>query len=851
MNASTQDFSAPTEATEDLIEVQLRLEEEMTARGAAAFFADVNTKKSRGAEDGTTHGNAILKGRLDAYAAGVQKWIDEARAGAPGLRSGAAYRKIASMPVDTLAFIALKSIVAGLSQVRNLQAVAITLGTAVEDEQRLEAIRADDKKAYESIVKGAKQRSSDKHKHIYAVRRATLMDDGWADWSPSDRMHVGVKMIDLCMETIGLIEITNEIDGQATSSKTMKYVAALPETLAWIEKKNGVTSLLRPVYEPMVVQPRDWSNPSDGGYLSTSIKPLKMVKSNNKAYMEELAHTDMPIVYEAVNTLQRTAWQINSQVLAVMNTLSNNSNPIAGLPHKEPLEMPVKPFDIETNEESRKEYRANASTIHLLNRQNVSKRVAFESTLDIANRYNEYRKIFMPYQLDFRGRIYAVPHLNPQGDDRQKSLLRFSNGKKLGESGGQWLAIQGANVIGNDKVTYEDRVQFILDNEVEICAIAADPFNNKGWCGSIGGHKVDKPWQTLAFCFEWAGYCEMGEDFVSKLPIALDGSCSGIQHFSAMLRDEIGGAAVNLIPADLPADVYRLVADKVKEQIAIDLRNGSENELKHNEAGEAFVKLGTKTHAAHWDAFGVSRKTTKRSVMTLAYGSSEFGFKDQIMEDVLRPAKLSGEDFPFDGDGYSAAAYMAKLIWVAVNQVLVKAGEAMKWLQEASSLASKENLPVRWNTPVGFPVMQAYPDMKDRRIWTALQGQMFRMTVCEAGKDGKLDSKAQRNGIAPNFVHSADAAHMMLTTVRAKQAGIKNFAMIHDSFGTTAGDLEVMYQTVRESFVEIYDTQDVLQNFRDDVAGVLSDKGREKLKAIPSKGTLSLSRVAESRYCFS
>lgn len=68
---------------------------------------------------------------------------------------------------------------------------------------------------------------------------------------------------------------------------------------------------------------------------------------------------------------------------------------------------------------------------------------------------------------------------------------------------------------------------------------------------------------------------------MSKLPVALDGSCSGIQHFSAMLRDEIGGNAVNLIPAELPQDVYGMVAKKVIEQAQADAASGTEDELKH------------------------------------------------------------------------------------------------------------------------------------------------------------------------------------------------------------------------------------------------------------------------------
>ena len=218
------------------------------------------------------------------------------------------------------------------------------------------------------------------------------------------------------------------------------------------------------------------------------------------------------------------------------------------------------------------------------------------------------------------------------------------------------------------------------------------------------------------------------------------------------------------------------------------------------------------------------------------------------MEDIIRPAKTSGKAFPFDGDGYQAAQYMAKAIWVAVNKVLVKAGEAMRWLQTAASLAAKEELPVRWTTPVGFPVMQAYADMETRRVKTAINGKLVFFRVNQ--ETDKLDRRKQASGIAPNFVHSCDAAHLMLTVVRAKQTGIRSFACIHDSFGCPAGEVETFFRVIRESFVEMYDTVDVLGSFRDEVAQQLSDDVRENLPALPESGTLDLSAVVDSRFCF-
>jgi DNA-directed RNA polymerase, mitochondrial len=830
---------------EDLMDTQLRLEEEMTQRGQERYLRDVSKAKQSKREDGTAYGQTILAHRLATLAKAIQDWFDEIGQGRAG-NNATAYKKIKGMAPNTLAFLTLKHVLSGISSLRTLQFVTVAIGTAVEDELRFAAVREIEKKKYEKLVEGAKKRSSYHYKHIYAVRQAQRVDT-WKRWTRVERLHVGTRLLDICMQSVGLVELTHQ---KVEKDQSVKYVRALPDTIEWIERKNEVTQFLRPVYEPMVVQPRDWEDPFTGGYISSNIKPLKLVKTKNRAYLDELKNIDMPIVYEGVNALQRTPWQINSQVLEVMSSLWQSGSELGGLPPREGKPMPQVPHDIDTNEDAKKEYRIEAAKTHMQNLSLLGQRIGFSIALGIANRFEKYRKIYFPYQLDFRGRIYAVPHLNPQGSDYQKALLRFANGKPLGEEGWKWLAIHGANVAGYDKASLEDRVNWIQDNEDEIIRIATDPYNNRGWCTEVGGVGVDKPWQFLAFCFEWKGYTEHGDAFISKLPVAMDGSCSGIQHFSAMLRDANGGAAVNLVPQELPADVYQLVANKVLEQVQEDIENGTEDGLAHTDDGRPYVVEGTKSLAKQWMQFGINRKVTKRSVMTLAYGSKEYGFKEQLMEDIIRPAKqasmMDPSKFPFSHDGYRAAAYMAKAIWVAVNKTLVKASEAMKWLQHAASLAAAEQLPVRWTTPVGFPVMQAYPDLKARRIQTAINGKLIQLVMYADTE--KLDRRRQSQGIAPNFIHSCDAAHMMLTVVRAKQAGIHNFAMIHDSFGTTAGDVEQMYHVVRESFVELYEEIPVIESFRDEILQQLSDK--EKLDPLPLRGDLDLSKVCESRYCF-
>ena len=843
----TSTYDTPEMNEETLIDVQLRLEAEMTAKGIARYMKQVSESKIHGGEDKLQAAQTLMKHHTAKMAEGITAWLAEMAGGKAGPR-GVAHKYLKDMDVEVLAYLTLKRLLGRVSTPVVVQRAARELGTAIEDEVKLAVVREEERKTYQSIIRGAKKRVSDHYKRVYAMRRAseTVELDVWPE---VDRMHVGMKLIDIAIETLGWFTIDTRTVGK---NNTQKLLVAAPELLEQMEANHQMTAMLRPVYEPMVVVPRDWTTPLDGGYLSSEIRPIRLVKISSKGYYEELANTEMPVVYAAVNALQSTAWQINTQVLEVLTEFWERGHALAGLPAREGMEIPVKPWDIETNEEARVEWRHAAAKVYQGNTEERSKRLNVVFTLDIATRYNEYPRLYMPYQLDFRGRIYAVPAFNPQGPDHQKALLRFANGKPLGENGAQWLAMHGANVAGYDKFTLEERVQWVLANEAEILACAANPMGTKGWYTEIAGQVIDSPWQFLAFCFEWAGYREHGDAYVSKIAVALDGTCSGLQHFSAMLLDEIGGAAVNLVPSDRPQDVYGLVAGKVNVALKAIVASGTSPDGKD----------GDLTFAQQWMDFGVSRKTTKRPVMTLSYGSRQFGFKDQLMEDILAPAykqhQRDGTVWHFEGDGYKASTFMAARIWDAVTVTLVKSVEAMNWLQQAASLVSAErtdeegnkySLPIRWTSPVGFPIMQAYWSIEGKIIKTSLAGNLMKVTMAE--KTDKLDRKAQTNGISPNLIHGVDAAHMMLTTVRATQEGINSFSMIHDSFGTCAADTEDLFRIVREAFVEMYTDVDVLGQFHDEIVRQLPEKLLADLPPLPTRGTLYLQGVLESRFCFS
>ena len=394
--------------------------------------------------------------------------------------------------------------------------------------------------------------------------------------------------------------------------------------------------------------------------------------------------------------------------------------------------------------------------------------------------------------------------------------MTFADGKPINDqTSADWLAIHGANVWGYDKVSFEDRLAWVRENHEWILAVAEAPLDRLEWT------KADKPWQFLAWCFEWRALAYHGAGYVSCLPIALDGSCNGLQHFSAMMRDEVGAAAVNLTPADKPQDVYQAVADRLTRKL----------------------RRMNNPIAAQWLAFGINRKTTKRCVMVLPYAGTVFAFRRFVHEHMV-DRREAGEPWPFDGKGWEAARFLAPLIRQSISEIVVSAVQVMEWLCVVAGKVAAEGHPVSWTAPTGFPVLQEYYQQTSKRVITTTVHGRMKLSLRES--TGVVDRRRQANGVSPNLVHSLDAAALVFCVDGCMSAGIRHFAMIHDSYGTLAADTEAMTVCLREAFIGTYST-DVLEAFRREVQPLCLN---EELPPPPDKGSLDLDLVRQSRFFF-
>lgn len=847
-------------------EIDLELESKDNAYNAFMSKRNKAISDNNLANIGTT--KVLLSETIPAMVKGLDAWFAKVNNGKCGKRHRAA-SLAKTLKSEEIAFIVSKTILSNSMYRIGLTNLSVKIGEAIEDEVRFNTILASmSPKEVQSFKAGMNKRIAFQFKKKYAIQKEKhLADEGrvqlWNKWSPSDKFNVGMKMVELFALSTSLIHIV-----KVFVNGNIKYFAELDTDVAkYIEYQDTYLADLMMEHRPMVIPPKPWTNPFDGGYYINLKKPLQLVRMSAKDCDALYYDVDMPTVYKAVNAIQNTAWHINNRVLEVANAVCSWEHIPEALemPTVNPAEPPARPIEADTDETIQREWRQAMTHYYQEDNKRKAKRILVNCILKLANDFKDDEAIYFPHNLDFRGRVYPVTLIHPQGNDFMKSMLEFSEGVELGKDGYTWLAFQGANMWGLDKKPIEERIAWVYENSDMIISIAEKPLDNLQWT------EADSPWEFLAFCFEWNDYLKIGESFKSKLAVAFDGSCSGLQHFSAMLRDEVGGEAVNLKPDDHVHDIYGIVAEKVKELLKKDMQEGTDDTIEATEDGSSYLKKGTKSLAKEWLDHGVSRSVTKRPTMTLCYGASKFGFADQILEDTVYPA-LAHNLLSFSKPSQSAR-YMAGLIWDSLKGVVVKAVEAMEWLQTASGLLAKDkniegkNLPTTWITPAGFPVKQKYPKVRVKRLNTVLsgsikifdttsgsteeatEGSVLRLAFAEPTDE--IDSRKQKQGIAPNFVHSMDASHLMLTVCACVDKGVNAFAMIHDSYGVPAGYGSIMFTTVREVFVSTYTENDVLQDLHDHICNLLSPKMLKDLPEVPTKGDLDLDCAKESMYAFS
>ena len=826
-----------------LLEEQAELEIEMQARGAVRYRQITERSLEKGRAAHTAPGSFLIKKLVDPTRVAIEKYIEDSRTGKPGRRMIAA-KMIEGLDPAVVAYLTAQTVISlslygfsknvpGQNQGAHIHYIAMNLATSLEDEARFDFFEVTNPGLYKMIEARSKDLgSTEAHRRKVLVYSMGKHNIPWDRWSQTNKLSLGVRLVELFEEATGVIKIslnrTQAFGGTNGKRTKQAYFVSLQDSVTeWFNQQLLRGELMRPFLMPTIIKPAPWpDNLYGGGYHTDAVRPRYIVTGVSGDQRKLLSGTGMPQVIGAIHAVQDTPWQINTDVLNIIEHMVDKGIAVADVATSGDPAPPNKPFDIDSNEEARRAWKIQMKEHFSQVNKLRSHRLRQASLLETAGRFKDTPRIFFPHQLDFRGRFYPIPQgLHPQGNDMTKALLRFADGVPLGnQQAADWLAVHGANVWGEDKVSLEERMDWVDDHEFEIIQSAEDPLGFQWWTNA------DKPWCFLAFCFEWRQYLIEGFNFRSKIPVALDGSCNGLQHFSAMLRDPIGGAAVNLIPSHKPQDIYQRVADRAIER------------LKE----EAKVESEQQWMAEAWVGFGINRKITKRPVMVLPYGGTLKSCMNYV-HDAVKSKIDGGVMNPFGDDLKKATSYLAKIVWSSISDVVVAARAAMDWLQVVARECSKAGYPIRWKTPSGFTAYQDYRDMKARRVKTKLHGSLVFFQLQE--ETDKLNTRKQATAISPNFIHSLDASAMVLTINRMVESGITSFAMIHDSYGTHAANTEELSKTLREAFVTMYQG-DILQGFLDGLAEYIPEEVISSLPPIPEMGSLDIQSVLESEFFF-
>ncbi|KAF0979842.1 hypothetical protein FDP41_000995 [Naegleria fowleri] len=575
-----------------------------------------------------------------------------------------------------------------------------------------------------------------------------------------------------------------------------------------IGREHVTQEILHPNHLPMLIPPNPWINSTTGGYIALKSLIMRTRGSHLQAYILKIA--DMTELLAGLNTLNETRWKINHKVYETVLKVWNSGGGLGELPSRFDDALPEEP---ETDDpEIKKKWKRTVAKIKTHNRNLHSLRCDMLLKLKVAEDFKE-NSFYFPHNVDFRGRAYPIPpHLNHLGADINRGLLTFDKGMRIGRRGIFWLKIHLANLYGKDKLSFDERVQFIEQNLNEIIDSADQPLDgNRWWLQS------ENPWQTLAACVELAECLrsENPEEFISHLPIQMDGSCNGLQHYAALGRDNLGALHVNLLPTSKPMDVYVGVLEVVKKHIERDMKAGN--------------KLAKLLHG------NVYRSTIKQTVMTSVYGVTFVGAREQIQK-RLKEKKEVPED-----DVFACASYLASITLKSLGEVFSSAQNIMEWLNDCALLISSSDNPVTWTTPLGLPVIQPYRSKRTKVVKTVMQC----VTISDSSDKLPVSRTRQKSAFPPNFVHSLDSSHMFMTASACKKEGIE-FASVHDSFWCNAGNVDRMNRIIREQFINLH-SQPLLEEL---LATFTRLYPNIQFPPLPKKGSLDLSRVLDAPYFF-
>ncbi|KAF8051282.1 hypothetical protein N665_1755s0005 [Sinapis alba] len=373
------------------------------------------------------------------------------------------------------------------------------------------------------------------------------------------------------------------------------------------------------------------------------------------------------------------------------------------------------------------------------NSKRHSQRCDVELKLEVARKMKDEEGFYFPHNIDFRGRAYPMhPYLHHLGSDLCRGILEFCEGKSLGKSGLRWLKIHIANLYAGGVDKFANEDRVAFtESHLEDVFDSSD----RPLEGKIWWLNAEDPFQCLAACM----------------------------NLSKALRSPFRQATISHIPHSPENSTFC---------VNVCCKDGSCNGLQH------YAALG--------------RDNTGAAAVNLFTGEKPADIYVDIAARVLKimqcDAEEDSETFPY-----------AKLMLDQVDRKLVKQ-TVMTKVHGVTYSGALNQIKKRLKERGAFAddSQNFHAACYAARVTTNVLEEMFgaaRAIQIWFGKCAKVKARKQMVAFAPDFVHSLDAFHMMMTAVVCNKAGL-SFAWVHDSFWTHASDVNLL-ESFQKSFTSL------------------------------------------------
>ncbi|NRA93206.1 MAG: hypothetical protein HRU26_11080 [Psychroserpens sp.] len=398
----------------------------------------------------------------------------------------------------------------------------------------------------------------------------------------------------------------------------------------------------------------------------------------------------------------------------------------------------------------------------------------------------------------------------------------------------------------SDKLTLDQRVRYVEEN-----------LNKMDW------KKADVPFQANKQITDLKKYLVNTKNHVSHVSVDVDATCSGLQHYALIKRDVTTSYSVNVADTPVPQDIYNDIA-KVMMRIFREIDKGTctnQNVLNFiNKEYEGISKREEKLkEVKRWLKLGVTRKDTKRIVMTLTYGLQDDGIRKYSQEAIKNHGIES-----FDGNAGTAKNLFFVVIKEALKEGSKAAVEAQEFLTKIAAHRARINKICQWtlsdgftayrsktqsvlseNIKVKYNTLKKEEDDTGKKYFKVVSSETdFKEQLPKYLEGSEIDlyinNARMKSGIAPDFVHSMDACLLrMAIRIAHNKYNVKSFKAVHDSLGVLPADVDKLQLAIREATVQMYGGKDT-NILRDWAIEVVLDKQRKDFIDLPLSEKLEL-----------